>query len=235
MSRGQIFTLNLWPSNGSRTRACNVRKMSRMYNTEGTPGEFYQLASIVMRQIIYYLYMSKLIYPTWKILDKVYYCQTKGVEDKYKFLLSQFAQWCSIVCSVKNPFNEVTSTSEEKLSSPCHNQRFDTLSTNLGTSLGFDHNNEKNVRFLTLSTFILWKIILLEGECRLAWCVFDTPWYLLIHAALADENNRVKPHEILVKCFKNFVHPWFACRKKKANSERYFQTFYSLVNLWTAL
>ena len=143
MSRGQIFTLNLWPSNGSRTRACNVRKMSRMYNTEGTPDELYQLASIVKRQIIYYLYMSKLIYPTWKILDKVYYCQTKRVEDKYKFLLSQFVQWCSIVCSVKNPFNEVTSTSEEKLSSPCHNLRFDTLRTNLGTSLGFDHNNEK--------------------------------------------------------------------------------------------
>ena len=179
--------------------------------------------------------MSKLIYPTWKILDKVYYCQTKGVEDKYKFLLSQLVQGCSIVFSVKNPFNEVTSTSEEKLSSPCHNQRFDTLSTNLGKSLGFDHNNEKNVRFLTLATFILWKIILLEGECRLAWHVFDTPWYLLIHAALADENNRVKPHEILVKCFKNLVHPWFACRKKKANSERYFKTFYSLVNLWTAL
>ena len=31
MLRGQIFTLNLWSSNGSRTRTCNVRKMSRMY------------------------------------------------------------------------------------------------------------------------------------------------------------------------------------------------------------
>ena len=46
----------------------------------------------------------------------------------------------------------------------CHNQWFDTVSTNLGTSLGFDHNNEKNVRFPTLATFILWKIILLEGD-----------------------------------------------------------------------
>ena len=54
------------------------------------------------------------------------------------------------------------STSTEKLSSPCHNQWFDTVSTNLGTSLGFDHNDEKNVRFLTLATFILWKIILLN-------------------------------------------------------------------------
>ena len=59
---------------------------------------------------------------------------------------------------------EVTSTSTEKLSSPCHNRWFDTVSTNLGTSLGFDHNDEKNVRFLTLATFILWKIILLEGD-----------------------------------------------------------------------
>ena len=59
---------------------------------------------------------------------------------------------------------EVTSTSTEKLSSPCHDQWLDTVSTNLGTSLGFDHNNEKNVRFPTLATFILWKIILLEGD-----------------------------------------------------------------------
>ena len=61
---------------------------------------------------------------------------------------------------------EVTSTSEKrkKLSSPCHNQWFDTVSTNLGTSLGSDHHDENKVRFLTLATFILWKIILLEGD-----------------------------------------------------------------------
>ena len=59
---------------------------------------------------------------------------------------------------------EDTSTSTEKSSSPCHNQWFDTVSNNLVTSLGFDHNDEKNVRFLTLATFILWKIILLEGD-----------------------------------------------------------------------
>ena len=64
MLRGQIFTLNLYPSNGSRSRTCNARKMSRMYNTLGTPGEFHPLASIVKKQLIYYLYMSKLIYPT---------------------------------------------------------------------------------------------------------------------------------------------------------------------------
>ena len=77
-----------------------------------------------------------------KLLDEVYYCQTKRVWDKYKFLLSQFVQWCSLVCSVKNAF-KVMSTSTEKLSSPCHNQWFNIVSTNLGTSLRFDHNNEK--------------------------------------------------------------------------------------------
>ena len=59
---------------------------------------------------------------------------------------------------------EVTSTSTQKLSSPCYNQWFDAVSTNLGTPLGFDRSNEKNVRFLTPATFILWKIILLEGD-----------------------------------------------------------------------
>ena len=63
------------------------------------------------------------------------------------------------------------------------------------------------------------------GWCRLARRVLT----------LADENYRGEPREILVKCFKNFVYPWFARRKKKANSERYFKTFYSLVNLWTVL
>ena len=38
---------------------------------------------------------------------------------------------------------EVTSTSTEKLGSPCHNQWFNTVSINLGTSLRFDHDNEK--------------------------------------------------------------------------------------------
>ena len=35
-----------------------------------------------------------------------------------------------LLCSVKNAFNVVTSTSTEELSSPCHNQWFDTVSTN---------------------------------------------------------------------------------------------------------
>ena len=30
--------------------------------------------------------------------------------------------------------------------------------------MGFDDNDEKNVRFLTLGTFILWKNFLLEGD-----------------------------------------------------------------------
>ena len=43
------------------------------------------------------------------------------------------------------------------------------------------------------------------GRCRLAWRVLT----------LADENYRGELHEILVKCFKNFVYPWFARRKKR--------------------
>ena len=83
---------------------------------------------------------------------------------------------------------------------------------------------EKNVRFLTLATFILWKIILLEGDIA----YLGASW-------LCPTNNRGEPHEILVKCFKNFVYPSFVRRKKKANSERYFKTFYSSVNLRTVL
>ena len=94
------------------------------------------------------------------------------------------------------------STSTEKLSSPCHNQWFDIVSTKLGTSLGFDHNNEKNVHFLTLTTFILWKIT--RGLSRLAWRVLT----------LIDENYGGESHEILDKCFKNPFYPWFARRKK---------------------
>ena len=59
------------------------------------------------------------------------------------------------------------------------------------------------------------------GRCRLAWRVLTQ----------AEENHRGEPHEILVKCFKNFVFPWFARKKKKTNSEQYFKIFYSSVNL----
>ena len=38
---------------------------------------------------------------------------------------------------------EVTSTTTEKLGSPCHNQCFNTVSINLGTLWRFDHNSEK--------------------------------------------------------------------------------------------
>ena len=64
-----------------------------------------------------------------KILDEVYYCQTKRVGDKYKFcavMLTNLFRQKRFLC-------EVTSTSTEKLSSPCQNQWFDTVSINLGT------------------------------------------------------------------------------------------------------
>ena len=47
-------------------------------------------------------------------------------------------------------------------------------------------------------------------RCRLAWHVLTQ----------AEENHRGEPHEILVKCFKNFVYPWFARRKKKKDKFR---------------
>ena len=105
MLRGQIFTLNLWPSNGSRTRTCNVWKMSRMMKS-----------TIVRRNV-------------WEINTSLTF-SVRAV-----MLTSLFRQ--------KRFLCEVTSTSTEKLSSPCHNQWFNTVSTNLGTSLRFDHNNEK--------------------------------------------------------------------------------------------
>ena len=64
---------------------------------------------------------------------------------------------------------------------------------------------KKGMRFLTLATFILWKIIITGGRCRLAWRVLTQ----------AEENHRREPHKILVKCFKNFVYPWLARRKKR--------------------
>ena len=70
------------------------------------------------------------------------------------------------------------STSTEKLSSLCHNQQFDTLSTNLGESLRFDHNIEKNVRHLFFGKYFT------GGRCRLAWRVLT----------LIDENYRGEPH-----------------------------------------
>ena len=51
------------------------------------------------------------------------------------------------------------------------------------------------------------------GRCRLAWRVLT----------LADENYRGEPHEVLVKCLKNFVYPWSARRKKKVKFRTVFQ------------
>ena len=64
------------------------------------------------------------------------------------------------------------------------------------------------------------------GRCRLAWRVLT----------LADENYRGEPHEILVKCFKNFVYPWFARRKLKKRqipngSSKYF-IYWSIYELF---
>ena len=44
-----------------------------------------------------------------------------------------------------------------------------------------------------------------RGRCRVAWRVLT----------LADENHRGQPYEILAKCFKNFVYPRFARRKRR--------------------
>ena len=51
--------------------------MSRMYNTVGELSEFFPPASIVKRELISYLYMSKLITPLVKLLDEVYNFPTK--------------------------------------------------------------------------------------------------------------------------------------------------------------
>ena len=146
-------------------------------------------------------------------------------EINTSFTLSVRAVILTSLFRQKHFWCEITSTSTEKLSSPCQNQWFDTVSTNLGTSLGSDHNNEKKPAFPHARHIYSLENYFTGGRCHLAWCVLT----------LADENYRGEPHEILVKCFKNFVYPWFARRKKKANSERYFKTFYSLVNLWTVL
>ena len=105
-------------------------------------------------------------------------------------------------------------SSTEKLSSPCHNQWFDTVSTNLGTSLGFDHNNEKKCAFPHARHIYSLENYFTGGRCHLAWCVLT----------LADENYRGEPHEILVKCFINFVYPWFARNKRQIPNDisKYF-------------
>ena len=55
-----------------------------------------------------------------------------------------------------------------------------------------------------------WKITLLEGEV--------TGWQVLTLAVeIANErrgNHPIEHHEILVKCYKNFVFPWSARKKK---------------------
>ena len=91
-------------------------------------------------------------------------------------------------------------------SSRCHNQWFDTVSSNLGTSLGFDHNNEKKkCAFAHARLIYSMENYFTGGRCRLAWRVLT----------LADENYIGEPLKILVKCFKNFVYPWYARKKRQ--------------------
>ena len=106
---------------------------------------------------------------------------------------------------------EVTSISTEKLSSPCHNQWFDTVSTNLGTSLGFDHNDKKMCVSSRLPRLFFGKLFYWRA--------------MSLTLALLDSgrrNYRGELHEILIKCFKNFVYPSFA-RRKKGKSRTLFQ------------
>ena len=51
------------------------------------------------------------------------------------------------------------------------------------------------------------------GRCQLAWRVLTQ----------AEENYRGEPHEILVKCFKNFVYPLVCTQKKKDRFRTVFQ------------
>ena len=86
---------------------------------------------------------------------------------------------------------------QKKLISPYHNRCFDTVSTNLGTSLGFDHSDKKKCAFPHACQVYSLENYFTGGRCPLPWRVLT----------LADENFRGELHEILVKCFKNFVYP----------------------------
>ena len=77
----------------------------------------------------------------------------------------------------------------------------------------FDHSNEKRYAFPRARHIYSLENYFIGGRCRLAWRVLTQ----------AEENHRREPHKILVKCFKNFVYPWLARKKKKTNSERYFK------------
>ena len=62
--RPRVQRSDHWATHASPTRTCNIQNMSRIYNTIGAPGEFFPLASVVKRQLIYYLH--ELICPTCK-------------------------------------------------------------------------------------------------------------------------------------------------------------------------
>ena len=69
----------------------------------------------------------------------------------------------------------------------------------------FDHSDEKRYAFPHARHIYSLKNYFIGGRCRLAWRVLTQ----------AEENHRREHHKILVKCFKNFVYPWLARRKKK--------------------
>ena len=69
--------------------------------------------------------------------------------------------------------------------------------------------------YSSLSSFFAW--------CRAKVCRSGSKDICTLQKA--EENYRGEPHEILVKCFKNFVYPWFARRKKQTNSERHLKYF----------
>ena len=60
----------------------------------------------------------------------------------------------------------------------------------------------KNVRFFRLVTFIITFGKLFHSRARL--------W-----PTMRQGNLPIEPYEILVKCFKNFVFPWFARGKER--------------------
>ena len=69
----------------------------------------------------------------------------------------------------------------------------------------FDHSNEKRYAFPRARHIYSLENYFIGGRCRLAWRVLTQ----------AEENHRRETHKILVKCFKNFVYPWLARKKKR--------------------
>ena len=67
--------------------------------------------------------------------------------------------------------------------------------------------------YSSLSSFFAW--------CRAKVCRSGSKDICTLQKA--EENYRGEPHEILVKCFRNFVYPWFARIKKTDKFRTAFQ------------